>query len=79
MPIRLNIKHIQDFRNYKVSIEKAKNVLSFHPTDDLKSIVTNLIDNMEKFKDWDNPNYSNIAIFKTIDTGVEIHSMAKAQ
>ena len=39
IPIRLIIKHIQDFRNYKVSIEKAKNVLSFHPTDDLKSIV----------------------------------------
>jgi len=78
IPIRLNIKHIQDFRNYKVSIEKAKNVLSFHPTDDLKSIVTNLIDNMEKFKDWDNPMYSNIAIFKSIDTDVEIHSMVKA-
>src|SRR6202453_621365 len=30
MSINLVIKHIQDFRNYKVSIEKAKNVLSFH-------------------------------------------------
>src|SRR5262245_45838495 len=33
LSVRLNlcIKHMQDFRNYKVSIEKAKNVLSFHP------------------------------------------------
>lgn len=77
--INLNIKHIQDFRNYKVSIEKANNVLSFHPTDDLKCIVKNLIENMDKFQDWDDPKYSNIAIFKTIDSSLEIHSMAKAQ
>ena len=77
IPIRLAIKHIQDFRNYKVSIEKAKNVLSFHPADDLKSIVTNLIENMDKFQDWDNPIYSNIAAFKAIESGVEIQAMAK--
>lgn len=77
MSIHLAIKHIQDFRNYKVSIEKAKNVLSFHPSHDLKSIVTNLIDNMDRFQDWDNPLYSNIATFKSIDNGVEIQAMAK--
>jgi nucleoside-diphosphate-sugar epimerase len=75
--IHLNIKHIQDFRNYKVSIEKAKNVLSFHPAGDLKSIVKHLIDNMEKFQDWDNPTYSNMATFKGIESGIEIHAMAK--
>lgn len=78
IPIRLVIKHVQDFRNYKVSIEKAKNVLSFHPVDDLKAIVTNLIDNMDKFQDWDNPLYSNIASFKAIESGLEIQAMAKA-
>jgi len=76
--IHLLIKHIQDFRNYKVSIEKAKTVLSFHPADDLKSIVMNLIDNMDKFQDWDNPLYSNIGAFKAIESGLEIHSMTKA-
>src|SRR5580698_9595930 len=45
MKVDLNIKHIQDFRNYKVSIEKAKNVLSFHPSGDVKTIVGNLVDN----------------------------------
>ena len=77
-PVHLIIKHIQEVRNYKVSIEKAKNVLSFHPTDDLKSIVMNLIDNMDKFRDWDNPLYSNIGTFKAIENSVEIHAMAKA-
>jgi len=78
IPVRLIIKHIQDFRNYKVSIEKAKNVLSFHPADDLKAIVTNLIDNMDKCQDWDNPLYSNIASFKAIENGLDIEAMAKA-
>jgi len=77
-PIHLVIKHVQDFRNYKVSIEKAKNVLSFHPADELKSIVLNLIENMDKFQDWDNPLYSNIGTFKAIENGIEIHAMAKA-
>jgi nucleoside-diphosphate-sugar epimerase len=77
--INLNIKHIQDFRNYKVSIEKAKNVLSFHPAGDAKSIVLNLIDNVDKFQDWDNPAYSNIQAFKALEGGVEVYAMGHAK
>jgi nucleoside-diphosphate-sugar epimerase len=77
--IQLNIKHIQDFRNYKVSTEKAANVLSFHPTGNVKSIVDNLIENSDKFRDWDNPLYSNILTFRELDNKVEIPSMAVAQ
>jgi nucleoside-diphosphate-sugar epimerase len=73
--ISLCIKHIKDFRNYKVSTEKAANVLSFHPSGTVKSIVDNLIDNMSKFQDWDNPAYANIACFKTIEKSLAIHDM----
>lgn len=76
--IRLVIKNIQDFRNYKVSIEKANNVLSFHPADDLRSIVMNLMDNMKEFRDWDNPLYSNVETFKAIENGIAVHTMARA-
>jgi nucleoside-diphosphate-sugar epimerase len=76
-PVHLVIKHIQDFRNYKVSIEKAKNMLSFHPADDVKSIVMNLIDNMDKYEDWENPAYSNIGTFKAIENGIELHAIEK--
>jgi nucleoside-diphosphate-sugar epimerase len=62
--VHLNIKHIEDYRNYKVSSEKAANVLSFHPQDDVRSIVHNLIENKEKFSDWDNPQYYNIVTMK---------------
>jgi nucleoside-diphosphate-sugar epimerase len=74
--INLCIKHIQDFRNYKVSIQKAANVLSFHPSGNVKSIVDNLLDNKEQFQDWDNSAYSNIQVFKEIENGVEVHDMA---
>jgi nucleoside-diphosphate-sugar epimerase len=73
--LNLNIKHVEDFRNYKVSIEKAANVLSFHPTGDVKSIVANLIDNTDKVRDWDNPMYSNIRTFKKLESSLDIHAM----
>ena len=66
LDVQLNIKHIQDYRNYKVSIDKAKKVLSFHPKNDVETIIEDLVENREKFKDFDNPNYYNIQIFKKI-------------
>jgi len=65
--VKLNIQHIRDVRNYKVSFEKARNVLSFHPRHDVRSIVRNLIEHMDKFSDWDNPLYSNIQTFRALD------------
>ncbi len=76
--VNLCIKHIEDFRNYKVSIDKAANVLSFHPSGSVKSIVDDLIDHMNKFQDWDNPAYSNMQTFKQIENGIEVHDMAGA-
>ena len=66
LKIALVIKHNQDFRNYKVTIEKAEKTLSFHPRGNVKSIVLNLIENMAKFSDWDNPAYYNIEILKSL-------------
>lgn len=65
--VRLTIKHLQDFRNYKVNIQKAENVLSFHPNHTVKSIVRSLVDTMDKFQDWDNPLYYNIQTLKAMD------------
>jgi nucleoside-diphosphate-sugar epimerase len=73
--VNLEIKHIQDFRNYKVSTQKAANVLSFHPTSDVKSIVYDLVGNFKKFQDLDNPAYSNIQTFKKMENGLQIHDM----
>lgn len=66
--ISLQIKHIQDIRNYKVAIHNAQTILSFHPQSTISSIVNDLLDNQSKFSDWDNPAYYNIQQFKTLDT-----------
>jgi nucleoside-diphosphate-sugar epimerase len=76
--INLCIKHTQDFRNYKVSVDKAANVLSFHPTGSVRSIVDDLIENRSKFEDWDNPLYSNIHTFKSLENRLELPVMAGA-
>jgi len=62
-----------------VSIDKAANVLSFHPRGDVKSIVDDLIENVSKFQDWDNPLYSNILTFKQLEATVEVPAMVYAQ
>jgi nucleoside-diphosphate-sugar epimerase len=77
--VKVHIRHIQDFRNYKVSTEKARNVLSFHAKDDVTSITQNLIENMERCRDWDNPLYSNIATFKQLENGIETPTLAGHQ
>jgi nucleoside-diphosphate-sugar epimerase len=67
--VHLTIHHKKDFRNYKVSIQKAENTLSFHPNHDVKSIVRNLIEHMDDFQDWDNPQYYNIETLKLLAAG----------
>jgi nucleoside-diphosphate-sugar epimerase len=75
--VNLVIKHLQDFRNYKVSFEKAKNVLSFHPQHDVQAIVRQLVREMGKFSDWNNPVYYNIQMFRTSENGVSNHVLSK--
>ena len=64
--ISLKIEHRQDYRNYKVNFEKARNVLSFKPRYDIDGIITDLVDNYEKFKDLKNKQFYNIDMFKSI-------------
>jgi nucleoside-diphosphate-sugar epimerase len=64
--VKLNIKNIKDFRNYKVTNEKAITTLSFKPKHDVTAILNNLIVNLDKFSDFDNPGYYNIHIFKQL-------------
>lgn len=71
---KLNIKFLEDFRNYKVNTGKARNVLSFNPRFNVKDIVKNLADNLDKFKDMDNPKYYNIKVFKALDEAREMKS-----
>lgn len=73
--VHLTIHHRTDYRNYKVSIQKAENVLSFHPNHDVKKIVKNLIEHMDEFSDWDNPQYYNIETLKLLSANNGLRSL----
>jgi nucleoside-diphosphate-sugar epimerase len=76
--VQLRIMHNQDFRNYKVSTQKAATVLSFHPNGSVKSIVEDLLANMEAFCDWENPAYSNIQVFRELEVEKGVPTAAAA-
>jgi len=75
--IKLVIRQMQDFRNYKVSTEKARNVLSFHPQHDVRSIVGELIRKNDSFSDWENRIYYNIHMFRDLEKDISNHALGK--
>ncbi len=62
--IYLETKDIPDFRNYKVSIEKAKTFLKFNPKYTVQETVDHLFENLEEIGDLGNERYSNIKVFE---------------
>jgi nucleoside-diphosphate-sugar epimerase len=75
--VGLRIRHVQDFRNYKVSFEKAKDLLSFNPQHDVRAIVRQLIAERSKFSDWENPSYYNIRVFRALENGTGSHTLGQ--
>jgi nucleoside-diphosphate-sugar epimerase len=65
--VKINIKHVEDFRNYKVSFEKAKNILSFKPRFHVEDIVRELAGQKEAFGNFEDDRYYNIKIFKKMN------------
>jgi nucleoside-diphosphate-sugar epimerase len=64
--IRLKIKGVIDYRNYKVSIDKAKTILGFTPRYNAEDIINELIKHREEFNDFTDDNYYNIIVFKKL-------------
>lgn len=65
--IDLEIRDEHDLRSYKVSLEKALRVLGFHPRHDVHSIVDDLFDHLDAFRDFDNPRFNNLATFVSLE------------
>jgi nucleoside-diphosphate-sugar epimerase len=65
--IELKIKDITDFRNYKVSTDKAKTLLGFIPEYSIKDTIALLFKNLDKMGDLNQDNYYNIRIFKKLE------------
>jgi nucleoside-diphosphate-sugar epimerase len=66
---KLNIKHIEDYRNYKVSIKKAGEVLGFKPQYSVVDTIKSLVDNLDNFRDFKKEEYYNIRTFQNINHG----------
>jgi nucleoside-diphosphate-sugar epimerase len=64
--IKLDIKNVQDFRNYKVTIDKAKTYLGFQPLYTINDIIDNLFDNINYFGDFEKDEFYNIRTFKKL-------------
>ena len=62
----IETKNVQDFRNYKVSSEKAKNLLSFKARFKAEDIIHDLADNLDLFSNFSEIIYYNIETFKKI-------------
>lgn len=68
LDVAIEIKHVVDFRNYKVSFEKAKNILSYKPRFNIDNIVDELVENLPAFKDFDDQQFYNIQTFKALNS-----------
>ncbi len=67
--IKLELKNLEDFRNYKVSVEKAKTYLSFRPKYSIQDTIDHLWENLsERIEDLRNEDYLNIKVFKKIES-----------
>jgi nucleoside-diphosphate-sugar epimerase len=64
--IQIEIKNIQDFRNYTVDIQKAKTVLNFEPRYRIENVVHHLHEHRDEYGDLEQDRYYNIKIFKQL-------------
>ncbi len=64
--IAIEIKHIEDYRNYKVSIERAKTSLGFQPIFSIRDTVEDIYRHAESYGDYEREEFYNIRTFKKI-------------
>lgn len=67
--IRLEIKQIPDFRNYKVCIKKAKTYLGYEPRFSVEDIIEQLHAFHKEYNDFEDEKYYNIRLFKKMQFG----------
>jgi nucleoside-diphosphate-sugar epimerase len=64
--IAIEIKQIQDFRNYKVTWNKAKTVLGYEPKHTVSDIIADVHKHRDEYGDFEQDHYYNIRTFKKL-------------
>lgn len=70
--IELEIRDEPELRSYKVRTDKATRVLGFHPRHDVLSIVEELFEHLDAFRDFDNPLYYNLETFVGLERDLPV-------
>lgn len=65
--VAIEIKNMQDFRNYKVTGQKAKTILGFEPKYNVMDMLEEIHAHRESFGDLNQDNYYNIRRFKQLN------------
>jgi nucleoside-diphosphate-sugar epimerase len=66
--ITTELKNIHDFRNYKVTIDRARTYLGFQPQHTIEDIIEDLYENRACFKNYDDDQLYNIRVFEKLKT-----------
>lgn len=61
--VDITINNIEDFRNYKVSLGRAKTYLGFQPQYTIVDIINSLYEQRESFGDYNRDEFYNIKVF----------------
>ena len=64
--IDIEIKHIEDLRNYKVEIGRARTVLGFEPARNVTDIIDDLHEHRSEYGDLDDDRFYNIRVFRQL-------------
>jgi len=66
MKARVEIRNVQDYRNYKVSCERAKTCLGFRPKHAVTDTVREMFRHREAYGDFAEDAFYNIRVFKKL-------------
>ncbi len=64
--INVEIRNLEDCRNYKVNIGKAKTFLGYHPQHTVVDIVNDLYNHRDRYGDYEDDMFYNIRVFQRI-------------
>jgi nucleoside-diphosphate-sugar epimerase len=64
--VKLDIRDVQDFRNYKVSCERATVELGFRPQYSVKEMVADVVAHRAEYGDFERDQFYNIRVFKQL-------------
>ncbi len=66
--IEIETNNVQDLRNYKVNIDRAKNILNYTPIYSIEDTIKDIFNHKNEYGDFSDESFYNIKTFKKIDS-----------